>query len=184
VRVRNLAFEKRVAARFTTDGWTTVSESLARYMGPAPPAPGQGGSDSDGSGSSTWDRFVFSISLELCARPPGAAPRTLLLAVRFTAPGVGEWWDNNGGEDFCVVLAAKKAAVAAAGESKPAARTGAVFGGGSDAPPAEFFPRRRSQTPSRSDGGQASLVACARPLLTPYTVPAASAVTSRCLRVA
>ena len=34
--------------------------------------------------------------------PPADPPCTLLLAVRFTVPGKGEWWDNNGGDDFCI----------------------------------------------------------------------------------
>lgn len=85
VRVRNMAFDKCVTAHFTTDGWTTVSESRARYVGP----------DAD-----AWDRFAFTIPL--------GVPRTLLLAVRYTVPGSGEWWDNNGGADFRVVLAPAK----------------------------------------------------------------------------
>jgi hypothetical protein len=24
--------------------------------------------------------------------------------VRYTVPGIGEWWDNNGGDDFRIVL--------------------------------------------------------------------------------
>ncbi|KAF8465582.1 putative phosphatase regulatory subunit-domain-containing protein [Russula ochroleuca] len=110
VRVRNIAYEKRVAARFTIDDWTTVSEVLARYTGPA----GAHGDDS------TWDRFAFSISLEFYGprpRPSRVFSRastdshshshafTLLLAVRFSIPGVGEWWDNNGDNDFRIVLA-------------------------------------------------------------------------------
>jgi hypothetical protein len=84
--VRNISFEKSVAARFTTDGWTTVSEAHARYVGPAPASNG-------------WDLFAFTIPLE------AAPPRTLHLAVRYAVPDSGEWWDNNGGADFRVVLA-------------------------------------------------------------------------------
>jgi hypothetical protein len=82
MRVRNIAFEKCVAVRFTTDGWTTVSEAHARYVRPA---------------ADSWDIFAFTIPL--------CAPRTLLLAVRYAVPDTGEWWDNNGGADFRVVLA-------------------------------------------------------------------------------
>ncbi|KAH9021571.1 putative phosphatase regulatory subunit-domain-containing protein, partial [Lactarius pseudohatsudake] len=89
VRVRNLAFEKSVSVRFTTDGWTTVSEAHARYVGPA--------------GTGDWDLFAFTIPLEA----PPLHPRALLLAVRYAVPGAGEWWDNNGGADFRVVLAPK-----------------------------------------------------------------------------
>ena len=88
IRVRNIAFQKCVTARFTTDGWTTISEAHARYVGPIP-APA--------FGADPWDMFAFTISL--------GAPRTLLLAVRYAVPDVGEWWDNNGGADFRVVLA-------------------------------------------------------------------------------
>ncbi|KAI9452881.1 putative phosphatase regulatory subunit-domain-containing protein, partial [Lactarius psammicola] len=91
VRVRNIAFEKSVTARFTTDGWTTTSEAQARYAGPAAAA------DAD-----DWDVFAFTIPLEA---PPSS--RTLLLAVRYAVPGTGEWWDNNGGADFRIVLAPK-----------------------------------------------------------------------------
>jgi hypothetical protein len=34
VGVRNITYEKHVAAHFTIDGWLTVSEGLARYTGP------------------------------------------------------------------------------------------------------------------------------------------------------
>jgi hypothetical protein len=104
--VRNVACEKRVVARFTIDDWTTVSEVLARYTGPAVSGAHHGDDVDDGK----WDRFAFSISLEFHAsRRAGTSshPRTLtlLLAVRFTAPGVGEWWDNNGGNNFCIMFA-------------------------------------------------------------------------------
>ena len=89
VRVRNIAFEKHVVARFTTDHFRH-----ARYVG----------TRSAGSGDGTWDEFAFTISLGSHAGPAGAAPRTLLFAVRYTVPGVGEWWDNNGGHDFRIVL--------------------------------------------------------------------------------
>ncbi|KAH9963065.1 putative phosphatase regulatory subunit-domain-containing protein [Russula compacta] len=92
VRVRNIAYEKDVTARFTLDGWTTVSEAHAWYTGSA------------ASDDGTWDRFAFTISLELHLRP-GASERMLLLAVRFAVPGVGEWWDNNGGNDFRIGIA-------------------------------------------------------------------------------
>ena len=88
IRVRNIAFEKCVTARFTTDSWTTISEAHARFVGPAP-APA--------FGADPWDIFAFTIPL--------GAPRTLLLAVRYAVSEVGEWWDNNGGADFRVVLA-------------------------------------------------------------------------------
>ncbi|KAI9436125.1 putative phosphatase regulatory subunit-domain-containing protein [Russula earlei] len=104
VRVRNLAYVKHVAARFTTDDWATVSEVTAQYFDP--PLPGDG----------MWDSFAFSTTLQLHA-PPGARcrRRTFLLAVFLSVPGVGEWWDNNGGNNFRIVLAT----VGAGGEQPP-----------------------------------------------------------------
>jgi hypothetical protein len=120
VRVRNISFEKSVTARFTTDGWTTVSEAHAHYVRPAP---------------DKWDLFAFTI-------PLGAVhPRTLLLAVRYTVPGTGEWWDNNGGADFRVVLAG-------ATPSRPAPAPGFGVGGvNADVPP----PRRALVGACRTD---------------------------------
>jgi hypothetical protein len=91
VRVRNIAYEKLVTVRFTTDGWETTVEAQAHYNGNSP---------SDG----TWDRFAFTIPLEWHAGLAGPTPRTLLLAVRYAVLGIGEWWNNNGGDDFRIVL--------------------------------------------------------------------------------
>src|SRR6266702_3329236 len=106
VRVRNISFAKCVFARFTTDGWTTASEASARYAGPAA-----------GADAGDWDVFTFTIPLE------APSPRTLLLAVRYTVPGAGEWWDNNGGADFRIVLAPKS-------PPRPAPVPGAIPGFG------------------------------------------------------
>jgi hypothetical protein len=163
VRVRNIAYEKRVAARFTIDDWTTVSEVFARYTGPA--VPHHHGDGDDGK----WDRFSFSISLEFYApRRAGASSHshafTLLLAVRFTAPGVGEWWDNDGGNNFGIVLAHASAASKVPGVSDPV-------------PTAEF--PRRPQAVTRFPNAQATAtMACTRSLLRPYVTPAPTIVTN------
>ncbi|KAI0050250.1 carbohydrate-binding module family 21 protein [Auriscalpium vulgare] len=101
VLVRNCAFEKRVAARFTLDAWDTVSEVAAAYAGPALPAAlTVGDLIARADAPHAWDRFTFSVRLPADeARLPA---RTLLLALRFSAPGQGEWWDNNGGENYRV----------------------------------------------------------------------------------
>jgi hypothetical protein len=116
ISVRNIAYEKVVAARYTYDGWSTTYEAHARYVdrSPAPKPARDSGilgpqthapAPYDSHGNERWDRFAFTISLGLLA-PAGAPPRTLLLAVRFTVPGPyrDEWWDNNGDENFRVVL--------------------------------------------------------------------------------
>jgi hypothetical protein len=99
VRVRNISYEKCVAVRYTLDNWITISEACARYVGPFVSAQA-----TPTSGDGEWDRFAFTIPLDGRRVPLGAPPRTLLLAVRFSSPGAGEWWDNNGGENFGVIL--------------------------------------------------------------------------------
>jgi hypothetical protein len=161
VRVRNIAYEKRVAARFTIDDWTTVSEVLARYIGPAiPGAHHHGDGDDDGK----WDRFAFSISLEFYApRRAGASSHSqhalaLLLAVRFTAPGVGEWWDNNGGDNFPIVLTHASA--------------------GSKVPATAEFPRRPQAVTRFANTQATTTMACTRSLLRPYVTPTPTVVTN------
>ncbi|GAA6000925.1 CBM21 domain-containing protein [Rhodotorula paludigena] len=83
VHVRNLAFEKWVAVRFTLDHWQTVSEVSAEHHESLP-----GGQA---------DRFAFTIRLQdLLAR---IEEKTMFLAVRYTVGG-REIWDNNGGQNY------------------------------------------------------------------------------------
>ena len=107
VHVRNIAYEKQVAVRYTLDDWETTSEIRACYAYPLPASPARRGAALPGApidpGNGAWDQFSFAIPLMLRA-PPNDPPRTLLLAVRFTVPGKGEWWDNNGGDNFRIVL--------------------------------------------------------------------------------
>jgi hypothetical protein len=164
VRVRNIAYEKRVAARFTIDDWTTVSEVLALHSGPAISHHGDGDGE-DGK----WDRFAFSISLEFYApRRAGASSRshafTLLLAVRFTAPGVGEWWDNNGGDNFRIVLAQ--------------ASVGSGVSGVSDPIPTAEFPRRPQAVARFANAQATTTMACTRSLLRPHVTPAPTIATN------
>jgi len=82
VRVRNLAFSKAVAVRFTFDQWQTTSEVTGRWVESLSPE---------------WDRFGFAIRLnDLLARIEG---KTLVLAVRYNSAGK-EVWDNNGGVNY------------------------------------------------------------------------------------
>lgn len=83
VQVKNLAFHKWVALRFTFDAWQTVSEVSAEYLEPVP-----GGQA---------DRFVFNIKLhDMLARIEG---KVMFLAARYTVDG-REIWDNNGGPNY------------------------------------------------------------------------------------
>ena len=102
VHVRNINYEKQVAARYTLDDWETTSEIHACYTNPLPAGAARRGMPINRR-NSAWDKFSFIIPLMLRA-PSDDPPRTLLLAVRFTVPGKGEWWDNNGGDNFRIVL--------------------------------------------------------------------------------
>ncbi|KPV75687.1 carbohydrate-binding module family 21 protein [Rhodotorula graminis WP1] len=109
VRVRNLAFEKWVAVRFTLDTWQTVSEVSGEHHESLP-----GGQA---------DRFVFTIRLQdLLAN---IDHKVMYLAIRYTAGG-RETWDNNDGQNYRVEfkrvpLAPTAAAAARAGAAAAAA---------------------------------------------------------------
>lgn len=93
VRVRNIAFEKWVAVRFTLDKWQTTSEVTARYK--------------ESLYDGTIDRFTFSVKLaDVLSR---AEEKTLFLAVRYSVAG-REIWDNNGGRNYQVRIVREKPA--------------------------------------------------------------------------
>ncbi|KAI1791542.1 putative phosphatase regulatory subunit-domain-containing protein [Ganoderma leucocontextum] len=101
VRVRNIAFEKWVAVRFTVDYWQTTSEVTAKYLDSVP-----GG---------VFDRFTFTIRLgDMLAR---IEEKTMFFALRFNVVG-REIWDNNGNLNYKVVFA-KVARPAPASPSTP-----------------------------------------------------------------
>lgn len=87
VLVRNLAFGKWVAARFTMDRWQTTSEVTAKYAS----------SLLDGA----YDRFEFAIRL---ADYLGGKiwEKTLEIAIRFSCDGHGDMWDSNSGQNYVV----------------------------------------------------------------------------------
>ncbi|OJT06227.1 Protein phosphatase 1 regulatory subunit 3D [Trametes pubescens] len=88
VRVRNLAFEKWVAVRFTVDSWQTTSEVTARYA--------------DSIEAGVFDRFSFSIRLgDMLAR---IEEKTMFFALRYNVAG-REIWDNNDGQNYKVTFA-------------------------------------------------------------------------------
>ena len=113
VLVRNIAFEKQVALRFTLDDWQTTSEVLCKHVNSLaqlpPPFPrsrtvgdaiGQLASGEGGSQQLKWDRFSFVIHLDLYEQR--LAELNIYFVGRYTAPGVGEWWDNNDGMNYRV----------------------------------------------------------------------------------
>ena len=110
ILVRNIVFEKNVGVRFTLDEWTTVSEVLATYTGPVGPTEALAGTNhgktvGDLIGSTAangWDRFNFSIKLE--DYEAYLRQRTLFLVTRYSAPGVGDFWDNNSGGNYRITF--------------------------------------------------------------------------------
>ncbi|KAL1703884.1 putative phosphatase regulatory subunit-domain-containing protein [Schizophyllum commune] len=97
-RVRNLAFEKRVAVRFTFDAWQTTSEVTAKFIS---------------SIGNSFDRFGFTIRLsDIMSRVEG---KTLVLALRYSVDG-RDIWDNNGGGNYVATF--KKAPLASRVKTK------------------------------------------------------------------
>ncbi|KAI0648411.1 putative phosphatase regulatory subunit-domain-containing protein [Trametes meyenii] len=88
VRVKNLAFEKWVAVRFTVDAWQTTSEVTARY--------------SESLEGGVFDRFAFSIRLgDMLAR---IEEKTMFFALRYNVSG-REIWDNNDTQNYKITFA-------------------------------------------------------------------------------
>lgn len=87
VNVLNYAYHKIVAARFTFDSWTTVSEVTADYSHGLPPKR---------KASYGNDKFKFKIGLSDITN---LEDRTLHLCVRYTVNGM-EYWDNNNSRNY------------------------------------------------------------------------------------
>jgi hypothetical protein len=109
ILVRNIAFEKRAAIRFTLDGWQTTSEVLARHVMTlpevphafAPRTPGDAAAVIASGITQNWDRFAFTIRLEDYASK--LHQRVLWFVARYHTPS-GEWWDNNSGNNYRVAF--------------------------------------------------------------------------------
>lgn len=82
VRLRNIAYIKSLAVRFTFDDWLTTSEVIGNYRETIDPA---------------FDRFIFLIRLhDILPRIEG---KTLIFALRYSVAG-RELWDNNKGQNY------------------------------------------------------------------------------------
>ena len=87
VKVKNLAFQKSVAVRFTFDFWQTTSEVSAKYE--------------QSLAHGTFDRFSFVVRLhDILSK---IEDKTLFMAIRYTVNG-RELWDNNGGQDYKITF--------------------------------------------------------------------------------
>ncbi|KAJ1985018.1 hypothetical protein H4R34_000275 [Dimargaris verticillata] len=85
VLVQNLAFQKTIVVRYTTDCWQTFEEVTAMYV------------DTTTTNSSPLDRFSFQLGL---LAPQGMGTRhSLYFCVRYRVAG-HEYWDNNGGANY------------------------------------------------------------------------------------
>ncbi|KAI8981950.1 putative phosphatase regulatory subunit-domain-containing protein [Mycotypha africana] len=87
VQVANLAFEKQVTVRYTTDDWATYQDVPAQYQEPI------------AQSANTWDRFGFKIVFN--KKQPHH--QKLLLAVKYVVNG-REFWDNNNKQNYEVDL--------------------------------------------------------------------------------
>uniref|UniRef100_G5E6Z2 Protein phosphatase 1 regulatory subunit n=1 Tax=Loxodonta africana TaxID=9785 RepID=G5E6Z2_LOXAF len=83
VRVRNVAFEKQVAVRYTFSGWSSAHEATARWRGPANMA-------------GTEDVFAFGLPVPPFLLELGSHVH---FALRYRVAGA-EHWDNNDGRDY------------------------------------------------------------------------------------
>ena len=87
VKVKNLAFQKCVAIRFTFDSWQTTSEVSAKYE--------------QSLAHGVFDRFSFVIRLhDILSK---IEDKTLFMAIRYTVSG-RELWDNNGGQNYKITF--------------------------------------------------------------------------------
>ncbi|KAF9533664.1 putative phosphatase regulatory subunit-domain-containing protein [Crepidotus variabilis] len=88
VIVRNIAFNKSIAVRFTFDKWQTTSEVLAKWQ------------ESVGR-EKLWDRFSFSIRLNdlILMKREEVEGKRLELAVRYSVDG-RDIWDNNNAKNY------------------------------------------------------------------------------------
>lgn len=84
VDVANLAFEKAVAVRFTTDHWQTVLERLAEYHSPS-------------DHILNYDEFRFTTDINF------TEAKTLFLCVRYSVKGE-EFWDSNKGLNYQITV--------------------------------------------------------------------------------
>ncbi|CAG9533395.1 unnamed protein product [Cercopithifilaria johnstoni] len=89
INVLNIAYEKQVYVRYTTDNWRTYIETAGRY-------------ESSGLEDGTIDKFTFIISLPIDL-PIGAICE---FCIRYMVSGT-MYWDNSQGANY-IVQAVKK----------------------------------------------------------------------------
>lgn len=111
VAVRNIAYQKSVTVRYSTDAWATVVEVPAVYVPDAQLV----------LRNYNYDRFLFKIDLARFAQSP--IPLVYQMCVRYAVPGQ-VYWDNNGGANYAVRLEHRPPAIPLTAKSKtPAHRS-------------------------------------------------------------
>ncbi|KAJ1652496.1 hypothetical protein IWQ61_007183, partial [Dispira simplex] len=108
VQVQNLAFQKCVTVRYTTDLWQTYDEVLAVYVDSTTTSSGacyQG----QGPVLVNVDRFSFELPLAaLSGKPPGqdtfakggvSTRHSIFFCIRYRVAGQ-EYWDNNDNQNY------------------------------------------------------------------------------------
>ncbi|OKL55391.1 hypothetical protein UA08_09342 [Talaromyces atroroseus] len=88
VSVANLAFQKKVVARFTVDYWKTISEVTAEYNHDIRRKQAHDG----------YDRFDFNVQLSDIT---DLDKKTLFVCIRYSVDGQ-EYWDNNDSMNYQV----------------------------------------------------------------------------------
>ncbi|KAF9501120.1 hypothetical protein BDN71DRAFT_1362686, partial [Pleurotus eryngii] len=144
VRLKNIAYHKQLAVRFTFDAWQTTSEVFGKYSEPI---------------NKNFDRFTFSIRLnDLLARIDG---KTLLLALRYTVDGK-EIWDNNSCQNYQAIFSTKRQPKSRPDDSSSASDAADLkvrlekVVRGREAGPATPTPRVSRQPGSRSNSSSSS----------------------------
>ena len=84
IRVFNLAFEKTVFVRYTTDNWATHTDVTTHYL--------------PGTSEPSTDRFYASLAL-----PSQQRNGEVQFAVCYRSQGK-EFWDNNDGNNYRVAI--------------------------------------------------------------------------------
>ena len=103
VKVKNLAYDKRVSIRCTSDNWASHQDVPCEFV----EQPGLAG---HAAVRNLYDTFRFRLAL-----PEGPGARQLEFCVRYTTEGA-EFWDNNAGANY---LVQKKRDVSSADDPRP-----------------------------------------------------------------
>lgn len=88
VKVKNLAFEKKVVIRLTSDNWKTFTDYVANFQP---------------SSSKTTDTFSFDFPIMPSGDDPNARIEFCICFQAGSSNAVQEFWDSNGGKNYCLL---------------------------------------------------------------------------------